>query len=171
MNNPLNTFVMVYNDEVISPILTTTREYGRWLEQLYGASVAQLELYLKSKTKDGSTVLESHPGTKIGMWFDKKTFEKTEYMCWYVDQDSSMMNRLRKSNVAELRDCVEVQKRRMLRLYTLNQIELYIKHNIDKSFSFLDMSVYLQPKQIKIRDTDFDKMLKPVAKSQKKKLF
>ena len=31
----LNTFQLVEKDKVISPILTTTREYGNWMETVY----------------------------------------------------------------------------------------------------------------------------------------
>ena len=125
---------------------------------------------MKSKTA-GGTVLESHPGSKIGKWFDTRTFENTDYMSWFVAQDSLIMEKMRKLNMAELRDCVEVAKKRMLRLYTLAQLDLYIRSNIDKKFTFVENEIYLQPKQIKLRDVDFDKLLKPEVKTPKKKLF
>ena len=48
MEKYLNTFVLVNKDRVISPILTTTREYGNWLEKIFDSSICNLELYMKS---------------------------------------------------------------------------------------------------------------------------
>ena len=174
MKNPLGTFVFVYKEEVISSALTTTREYGRWLEELYDSSICQLELYLKAKKKTGESVLEMHPGTKIGEWFNKRNFEPKKFQSWFVYQDSTMMDKIRKYNLAEYRDAIPIsvndkQGRRMLRLYTIEQIELYVKTNIDRDFK-ID-GLYAQPKQIRIRESDFNKMIIPQIKEQRQRLF
>ena len=57
----------------------------------------------------------------------------------------------------------------MLRLYTVNQIELYIQMRIDNSFhidSFLTV-----PKQVKISDADLNQLIKPDIDTTRKKLF
>lgn len=174
MQNPLGTFVFVYKEEVISSMLTTTREYGRWLEELFDSSICQMELYLKSKKKDGESVLEMHPGTKIGDWFGKQNLSAGNLQSWYLYQDSTMMDKIRKMKLAEYRDAIPIsvndkQGRRMLRVYTVEQIELYIKSNIDRKFSI--EGLYAQPKQIKIRESDFNKMIVPQIKKQRNRLF
>jgi len=174
MNKPLNAFVIVYKEEVISPLLTTTREYGRWLEELFDSSICQLELYTKSKKRTGESVLESHPGTKIGDWFSKQDFQQKNLQSWFIYQDSTMMDKLRKYKLAEYRDAIPIsvndeQGRRMLRCYSLQQIELYIKSNIDKKF--IIEGLYSSPKQVKVRESDFDKMIMPKVVLTRKKLF
>jgi len=168
----IQTFVVVYNNEVISPALTTTREYGRWMEEYFDSSICQLELYMRSKKKGGEIVLECHPGTRIGEWFGKQDFPQNNLQSWFFYQDSTMMDKIRKYNLAEYKDAIPIsvndeQGRRMLRCYTVQQIELYIKSNIDKSFRL----EYAKPKQIKIRDTDFEKMVMPKIKQEKRRLF
>ena len=174
MQNPLNTFVFVYKEEVISSVLTTTREYGRWLEELFDSSICQLELYCKSKKKTGESVLEMHPGTRIGEWFGKQSLSDNSLLSWYIYQESTMMDKLKKMKLAEYRDAIPIsvndeQGRRMLRLYSIQQIELYIRSNIDKKFNISQL--YTQPKQIKIRESDFNKMVIPQIKQQRRKLF
>ena len=167
----LETFVIVSDNEVISPILTTTREYGRWLEEIFDSSICQLELYLKSKKKTGESVLEFHPGTKIGEWFTRQRFEQRNLQSWFIEQDSTMMDKIRKYKLAEYRDTVPVPGNnvRMLRCYTVEQVEIYVKSNIDRSFKINNL--ISQPRQIRIRKGDFDKMIMPVVKPARKKLF
>lgn len=170
----LDTFVFVYKDEVISSALTTTREYGRWLEELFDSSICQLELYCRSLKKTGEKVLEMHPGTRIGEWFSKQNLVSKNLQSWYIYQDSTMMDKLRKMKLAEYRDAIPIsvndkEGRRMLRVYSVEQLELYIKTNIDKKF---DISrLYNQPKQIRIRESDFNKMIIPKVKQERRKLF
>ena len=49
MKSQLRTFQLVKNDKVISPILTTIREYGRWFEATFDEYTTASELYMKSK--------------------------------------------------------------------------------------------------------------------------
>lgn len=167
----LETFVIVSDNNVISPILTTTREYGRWFEEIFDSSICQLELYLRSKKNTGESVLEMHPGTKIGEWFGRQSFEKTNLQSWFIYQDSAMMDKIRKFKLAEYRDAVPVtdDKVRMLRCYTLQQIELYIKSNVDRNFTINNL--FAEPKQIKIRKSDFDKIMMPKIRKARKRLF
>lgn len=170
----LNTFVLVNNNQVISPVLITIREYGTWFESVFDEYTSQMELYLHSVKKDGQSVLEWHPGTRIGNWFDKNKLTSEKLKCWFILQDSTMMEKLKKYKMAEFRDAIPIsvndeEGRRMLRVYTANQIELYIRQQIDKNFK---IGEYLQkPKQIKIRDSDFSKLIMPKIEHKKKKLF
>ena len=170
----LGTFQLVFEDRVISPILTTTREYGVWMEKTFDPAICQMELYLHSKKQGGEDVLEMHPGTKIGDWFNKKKFSKEELQSWYIYQDSTMMEKLRRFRLAELRDAIPIsvndkEGRRMIRCYSMEQLELYIQSNIDKNFHI--MNNFAIPKQVKIRESDFNKLIKPTAVKERKRLF
>ena len=170
----LDTFQLVHNDKVISPIMTTTRKYGDWFEDTFDNYTAQMELYMKSRKKSGESLLERHPGTRIGAWFDSTKINSNEYKSWFILQDSPMFNRLVKLQLAEQQDAVPIsvkdkQHRNMIRVYTVKQIELYIKTVLDKNFS---LSQYIgTPKQIKVRDVDMDKLIIPEIKNKQRRLF
>lgn len=170
----IQTFVLVHDNEVISPALITIREYGRWFEETFDEYTSQMELYMKSVKKGGESVLEWHPGTRIGKYFDTAKLKGQQYKCWYILQDSTMMDKLKKYGMAEYRDAIPIavndeQGRRMLRVYTAKQIELYIREQIYQNTSF-NLDVY-KPKQIKIKDSDFDKLIMPKVESKRKRLF
>lgn len=174
MKDKVQTFVFVQENKIISPILTTIREYGLWFEDTFDEYTSQMELYMKSVKKDGTSVLEWHPGTRIGLWFDSNNVNSEKLKCWYILQESTMMDKLRQYNLAEYRDAVPIsvndeQGRRMLRLYTVDQLQLYIRSKIDKAFN---ISNYVsKPKQVKIRTSDLDKMIMPQVETKRKKLF
>ena len=165
----LDTFQLVHNDKVISPIMTTTRKYGDWFEDTFDNYTAQMELYMKSRKKSGESLLERHPGTRIGAWFDSTKVNSNEYKSWFIMQDSPMFDRLVKLRLAEQQDAVPIsvkdkQHRNMIRVYTVKQIELYIRTVLDKNFS---LSQYVgTPKQIKVRDVDLDKLIMPIEHKQ-----
>lgn len=165
----LTTFQLVNNNEIISPVLTTIREYGNWFEDTFDKYTAQLELYMKSKKKNGESVLEWHPGTKIGAWFDSNKINSDKYLCWFIPQDSSIMDKLVKINMAEYKDAIPVKSRKALRVYTVDQIELYVKSTTDKNFK---ISEYLgTPKQIKVKDSELGMLQIPKLDTSKKRLF
>lgn len=172
-NRCLNTFVLVNKDRAVSPVLTTTREYGNWLEEVFDNSICNLELYMKS-VKTGDRMLEKHPGTRLGEFFSKTQVQSNLYKSWFAMQDSEVMKRLVKLKLAEYKDAIPISVndlygRRMIRLYTVNQIELYIQMRIDNSFhidSFLTV-----PKQVKISDADLNQLIKPDIDTTRKKLF
>lgn len=172
----LNTFVFVYKDEIISPILTTIREYGTWFEEIFDEYTAQMQLYMKSKKKSGESVLEWHPGTKIGLFYDttKLADPKGILKCWYLMQDSPMMDKLCKHKMAEYKDAIpfavnDEEKRKMLRLYTVEQVQMYIRSTIDAKF---DISPYIgKSLQVKVKDADLEKLVRPKVKSNRKSLF
>ena len=60
--------------------------------------------------------------------------------------------------------------RRMIRVYTVNQIDMYIRTKIDPDFC---IDKYLTTcKQVKISDADLENIIKPETNgSKKKKLF
>lgn len=173
MNNYLNTFVLVNKDRVISPVLTTTREYGNWLEKVFDNSICNMELYMKS-IKTGEQTLEKHPGTRIGEFFKQTSVSSPGYKSWFAMQDSAVMDRLVKLKLAEYKDAIPIsvndkEGRRMIRLYTLQQIEMYIQTRIDRSFH-IDKYITV-PKQVRISDCDVEQLIKPEMDKARKKLF
>ena len=170
-DNLLSTFQLVNEDRVISPTLVTIRQYGIWFEEVFDKYTAQTELYLKSKKKSGESVLEWHPGTRIGSWFDKQSNVEQS---WLIPHESTAMARLVKLRLAEQKDSIpisvnDIEGRRMLRVYSTKQIELYIRSTIDKRFNIAD---YLStPIQIKISNADVNKLIMPKVDTTRKKLF
>lgn len=172
----LETFQLVHEDRVISPILTTTRKYGDWFEGTFDEYTSQMELYMKSRKKSGESLLERHPGTRIGAWFDslKIPLNSVKYKSWYIMQDCPMFNRLVKLQLAEQQDAVPIsvndkQHRNMIRVYTVDQIALYIRTVLDRNF---EIAQYIgTPKQIKVRDVDLDKLIMPKVEHRQKRLF
>lgn len=163
MANELRTFVLVSNNNVLSPALITVREYATWMEKYFDESICHLELYLNSK-KNGGTVSEWHPGTKIGRFFDMQGFKKDELTSWYLPTDSKALPQLIKHGFATIND----SRSGLLRLYTIPQIELYIKTAIDDSFNIANK--ILPPIQITLSQEDTEKLVKPKIKA-KRKLF
>lgn len=174
MDKLIDSFVLVNKNEIISPILITIRSYGSWFEKTYDPYTTHMELYMKSKTKEGESVLEYHPGTKIGKYFDSNNFDSPELHSWFIMQDSNIMNRLTKSKLAEQKDAIPIsvndpEKRRMLRVYTKQQIELYLRTLLKDSQFQLPIT---NAKQIKVVESDMDKIIKPeYKKAARKKLF
>ena len=162
-NNKLSTFVLVENGKIISPLLTTIREYGRWMQCVFDEYTSNYELYCK-KITDGKSVLTYHPGSRIGHYFDVNTFTDSKYTSWYIYQSNTVMTQLVNFRMAEMRDCVAVQvdkdtRINMLRVYSIPQIELYIKDNIDKHFNINEF--FHPPKQIVLQRVDMSLLQMP----------
>lgn len=162
----LKTFVLSHKKEVTSPPLVTIRCYGEWMKEVFDEYTVRSELYMKSKEVglNGST-LTWHPGTKIGNWFDTKKCTGEDMVSWFVEKDSYTANRLVKLGLADRKDLV--QTKNVLRLYTVRQIEVYIRSNIDKSF---DIRRYVeQPIQVSIKN--LEGVIEPKFKQITNKLF
>ena len=168
MTNALRTFVLVHDNKVISPMLVTVREYANWLENTFDSSISQMELYLYSK-KGTEAVKEWHPGTKIGRFFDMQHFGKPELNNWYLTSESKGVAQLVKHNFAIIKDCRKVAGANRLRLYTVAQIDVYVKTSIDRTF---DIGCHLlDPIKIVLSEEDMSTILKPAKRETKKKLF
>lgn len=171
----LDTFVLVdKNNVVVSPLLTTTRVYGNWLESIFDSSVCGLSLYMKSIKRDGERTLEKHPGTRIGVFFDTKEFNSEKLKSWFIPQESAVMDRLVKLKFAEKKDAIPIsvndkEGRRMIRLYSTEQVELYVKMTLDKSFKIADYVPI--PKQVKVNDSELQEIIKPEISKAKRRLF
>ena len=164
----LRTFVLVYEDKVISPSLVTVREYANWMESVFDETICHMHLYLNSKKVNGQVVSEWHPGTRLGSFFDNQNFHKDTLQSWYLSNNSKAMQQLLKHNFAELKDCSVYHKQSMLRLYTVEQLELYIKTAIDRSFSLSNK--IMDSKQIVLSKSDMTTLIRPMQ-TKKKMLF
>lgn len=163
----LKTFVLVYEDKTISPELVTVREYADWMERTFDEIICHQHLYLNSKKIDGQVVSEWHPGTRIGNFFDHGQFFKSTLHNWYLPNDGKAMKQLVKHGLAELKDCSTYFNSQRLRLYTVEQIQLYIKNNVDRNFQITT----LEPKQIVLSKNDNTNLIQPAKKQIKKALF
>lgn len=170
----LTTIAFVQNGNVISPPLTTSREYGRWLQTLYDEYTCQSELYIRKSCGD-DIILECHPGTRIGHYFDTNTFLDTyKYTSWYVNENSTMMKKIYSMKLAEYKDIPQVRSKdkqgmRLLRLYSLDQIEIYIRTEIDRDFRISNK--FLPPKKITLRKSDMNNIIIPEVKKSRKSLL
>lgn len=165
----LDTFVIVNDNKIISPNLVTVRCYGKWFEEEFDKYTVNLELYMKSVKKGGQSVLEWHPGTRIGEWFNKTKVNSSQLKCWYIPQHSKVMDKLVQHNYAETRDTCLINKQPYLRVYTVDQILLYIKTNIAKGFH-LD-SFIQSPLQIKVSDSELNNIKIPAMVQKQKTLL
>lgn len=163
----LDSFVLVHNDDILGPALTTTREYGAWFSSTFDNYTSGQRLFLKKRTKSGKSVLVSHPGTRIGDFFDARHLDRGDLKCWYIKADSDMIPQLASYQLADMRDCISKDKERVLRVYTLQQIEFYIQMTIDKNFKLGDIA--LRPKRIQVHD--MADVIMPFCKSNKRRLF
>ena len=175
MKKVADCFVLVSNEKVISPPLITIRSYGEWFQQVFDEYTCHDELYLKAKKDDDTSVLEYHPGTKIGKWFDSKkdVISDPELKSWYIWKDSFMMDRLVNLSMAEYKDATNVpsvnERVQVLRVYTKPQLELYLKTlTLDKNYE-LPVDT---PKQVRVKASEMIKIIKPEFNPiVKKKLF
>ena len=173
VKNKLRTFVFVNGGRVISPPLVTVREYAKWLETVYDEYTCNYELYIRA-TVGGTKVLEFHPGTRIGQYFDNTEFNSNKYDSWYVYQDSNVMEKLNKMKFAEYRDIAPIlsgdkKGMKLLRLYSIDQIVLYIRTKIDRDFN---INTFLsEPKKITLRNGDMKKLISPQIKKVRRSLL
>lgn len=161
----LRTFVLVYEDKVISPMLTTVREYANWMESTFDETICQMHLYLNSKKANGQIVSEWHPGTRIGYFFDRHKFNKPESYSWFIPIKYKAMKQLVQHKFAEVKDKSNTSQN--LRLYTVEQVRLYVANEIDK-----DLTVeVLEPQQLVLSRADMTELEKPAQTTNKRKLF
>lgn len=166
-HDKLDCFVLVKAGEVISPMLTTTREYGAWFSSYFDSYTSGQELFCSAKTKDGNRVLESHPGTKIGKYFDTHSFRRSELSCWFIKTDNDLIPQLKWYGLADIADCTTNSYGRVLRVYTVQQIELYLQETVDRDFRL--GNILLPAKKVQVNDPD--SYIKPEHNTKKKTLF
>lgn len=170
----LRTFVLVYNNKTVSPPLVTIREYAKWMEGTFDETLCHMHLYLPSKKADGTTAFEWHPGTKIGGFFDTHQFKKAELKSWYVPMTGKAIDQLVQHNLADIKDrSIKLKdnpyKFPMLRVYTVNQIEMYVRSNLDNDY-YIPNADIMSPKQVVLSKEEMEQLGKPVE-TKVKKLF
>lgn len=173
MNDKLTTFVFTSGDRAVSPPLVTVREYARWLESAFDEYTCNYELYLRATVGD-MKVLEFHPGTRIGQYFDTTHFNSDKYNSWYIYQESTMMAKLVKMKLASYKDIAPIlsghrKGLKLLRLYSIDQVELYVRTKIDRCFNINNFLI--SSKKISVRKSDFKNMIMPEVKTEKKSLL
>lgn len=166
----LASFMLVENGKPLGPRLTTVREYGRWMQEYFDEYTCNQELYMRA-VRDGQAVLTYHPGTRIGSYFDSTPLEKSELKCWYIWQSSVVTTQLVKMHFAEFRDCAPTKTEDgksipMLRVYTVPQIEFYIRNTMNKDFVFTDDMLHT-PKQIALKGNDSKMLIMPKQEKRK----
>ena len=167
-HDKLDTFMLVLGGAIISPALTTTREYGAWFTSTFDNYTAKQELYCVAKTNDGTSVMESHPGTRIGKYFDTHEFQGLDFKCWYIKSDSKAFKQIVKRGLAENVDCISHKDYgRVLRVYTTRQIQLYLRSTIDANIDI--GSMVLTTKKILVGgEADY---IMPYHRPKRKRLF
>ena len=173
MKDKLSPVIFTSGNKAISPPLITVREYARWLETVYDEYTCNYELYLRA-TVEGTKVLEFHPGTRIGKYFDTTTFNNSKYNSWYISQESCIMQKLNKMKLAQYKDVAPIRSDdkkalRLLRLYSIDQIELYVRTKIDRNFCI--STHLLPPKKIAVTKCDMKDIIKPVQTKCRKSLL
>lgn len=161
MAEKIRTFVLVYENKIISPPLVTIREYANWMEKYFDEYTCHLTLYINAN-KGGGTAAEWHPGTRIGQFFDHNRFSSSELCSWFIPNNMKAMEQLEQHNFAVKRDG------KMLRLYTIKQVELYLKNTVDDTFTFGNNIV--PPKQIVLSKEDYSSLIQP-KQQVRKRLF
>ena len=131
----MNTFVLMENDVTVSPIFTTAREYGRWMKVTYDEFTCNYHLYDKL---EGDTTAEYHPSSKLNKYLDSLTDVDSSLQSWYISQSSNIVTSIIRQHIAAIEDCDIVNHKRMLRIYPVDQITLYIKGNIDSNFNMIN---------------------------------
>ena len=162
----LRTFVLVYENKTISPELVTVRDYASYLENTFNETICHQHLYMNSKKADGNVVCEWHPGTRLGNYFDHTDYIGTKFHNWYIPNSGKAMKQLVHHNIAELRDCHRYFDKQMLRVYTTDMIQVYIKFNIDGSFRLST----LEPKQIVLSKSDMEQLIQPKPQTVKPRM-
>lgn len=168
----LNTFQLVHNGKVISPILVTTREWGEWFERVYDRYTINEHLYTKAKLGEQS-LLERHPGTRIGRFFDSGMFAQTDLGSVYILWQSNIVDKLLSIRMLRGNDncsiSIHAEKKTVVRLLTARQVEVYIQSNIDRNFN---ISRYIGPsKSVVVKDSDLEKIIKSQKMKSRVGLF
>lgn len=161
MEPKLSTFQLVNNGKVISPILVTTREWGKWFELVYDEYTINEHLYVKARRGEKS-LLERHPGTRIGRFFDSDMFTQNDLGSVYILWESNIVDKLISIRMLRGNDNCSIsingEKKNLVRLLTAGQIEVYIQSNIDRNFN---ISAYIgTSKSVVVKDSDLEKIVK-----------
>lgn len=169
----LQTFQLVVGNKPISDWLITTREYGRFMRKFYDERVCSYELF-KQESKKGEPLMVYHPGSKIGKFFDNQCVTQQKYMSTFFKQGCSVLDKLYDMELANPNDFNYISvngssREKLLRAYTPDAIELYIRTCIDRDFTI--NPVLMKPKQIKVLRGSLDKIIFPQCDKSRKSLL
>ena len=158
----LKTFEVYNKNGKLTEKLTTSRELGRFLQNVYKPEVIIPLLYVNS-SKQGA---EYHPGTKIGIFFDTNTFNRKDLHSVYIPVGSETYKQLVSTNLAEKRDISTISnkcgKTKCIRCFTLEQIQLFIDTFLPSEHPTLrlDITKHLGTnKRIKVFGDDYKKFI------------
>ena len=126
-NCKLKTFTISKGDKKVTDRLVTSSEFGRWMMAYFSPNVYQELLFVNGK--EGPTY---HPGTKIGIWFDKQRnslIPKNHYSI-YIPTDTETYARLKEKGIVQPKDtstnCKVAGNKKVVRCFTLEQIQLFL---------------------------------------------
>lgn len=123
----LRRFQVIRNGKPLTGELVTTREFGRWFQEVYSPKVCFQFLYLNNKNIGA----QYHPGTKIGTYFDNHDFSTQKLISTYIPTDSEVYKYLMKTKLITPADTISIREKNSkvsyIRCYTVDQIKLYLK--------------------------------------------
>ena len=126
-NCKLKTFTISKGNRKVTDRLVTSSEFGRWMMAYFSPNVYQQLLFVNGK--EGPTY---HPGTKIGIWFDKQgnSFIKRTHYSIYIPTDTETYARLKEKGIVQPKDtstnCKVAGNKKVVRCFTLEQIQLFL---------------------------------------------
>ena len=135
----LRTFSVTNKNGIVTEKLVTSSEFGRWLTNVVTSDVYFPLLFLDGK--DGPSY---HPGTKLGNFFSNKKngFSSKKYYSIYIPVGTETFLNLKTLPIFSNKDistnCKVGGKKRVVRTFTLEQIQLFLNSMVDKQFNIQD---------------------------------
>ena len=126
-NCKLKTFTISKGNKKVTDRLVTSSEFGRWMMAYFSPNVYQELLFVNGK--EGPTY---HPGTKLGIWFDKQgnRFISEKHYSIYIPTDTETYARLKEKGIVQPKDtstnCKVAGNKKVVRCFTLEQIQLFL---------------------------------------------
>lgn len=126
-NCKLKTFTISKGNMKVTDRLVTSSEFGRWMMACFSLNVYQELLFVNGK--EGPTY---HPGTMIGIWFDKQrnSFILKKYYSIYIPTNTETYVRLKEKGIVHPKDtsinCKIAGDKKVVRCFTLEQIQLFL---------------------------------------------
>ena len=135
----LRTFSVQNKNGIVTEKLVTSSEFGRWL-----TNVVTPDVYFPLLFLDGKDGPSYHPGTRIGNFFSnaKNKFNSRKYYSIYIPTNTETFLNLKKLPVFSNKDistnCKVGGRKRVVRTFTLEQIELFLNSTMNRQFNIKD---------------------------------
>lgn len=135
----LRTFSVRNKNGNVTEKLVTSSEFGRWLTNVVTPDVYYPLLFL-----DGKEGPSYHPGTRIGNFFSdaKNAFISSKYYSIYIPTDTETFQNLKKLPLFRNKDistnCKIGGKKRVVRTFTLEQVEMFLNSTMNRQFNIKD---------------------------------